>query len=99
MATPRPIRNSTPGPGAVSRCYKATCAVCGRTDIYDGHDKQNDIWPQLRENGWKQTTRLTEDDRRHWICPTHHEPGSYKVFRDKEQDRIEIGPGDVHGLG
>lgn len=45
-----------------------------------------------------QTTRLTEDDSRHWICSKHHEPGSYKIWRDKENERIEVGPGDVPGL-
>jgi hypothetical protein len=28
----------------------------------------------------------------------HHEPGSYKVYRDKEIQRVELGPGDVPGL-
>lgn len=99
-ATPRPMRNSTPGPGALTRCYKAVCAVCERTDIVDAHDKSHDAGPQLRDLGWKETTRLTEGDSRHWICPKHHEPGSYKVYRDKEADhRVELGPGDVGGLG
>jgi hypothetical protein len=91
--------NSTPGPGALTRCYKATCAVCGRTEIVDAHDKEQDAEPELRDLGWKETTRLTDGSSRHWICPVHHEPGSYKIWRDKEQDRTEIGPGDVHGLG
>jgi hypothetical protein len=30
-------------PGAVTRCYKTMCAVCGRTDIYEGHDKERDV--------------------------------------------------------
>lgn len=99
MGKPRPILNSTPGPGALTRCYKATCAICDRVDIVDGHDKETDAAPQLRELGWMQTTKLTEDDRRHWICVKHHEPGSYKVYRDKEAEhRIELGPGDVRGL-
>ncbi|MCS3679363.1 hypothetical protein GGP72_003323 [Salinibacter ruber] len=93
-----PVRKATASPGAVTRCYKAMCAVCGRTDIYDGHDKERDVWPQLREHGWKQTTRLTEGGSRHWICAKHHEPGSYKVYRDKEIQRVELGPGDVPGL-
>ena len=99
-STPRhgPVRKATARPGAITRCYKAMCAVCGRTDIYDGHDKERDVWPQLREHGWKQTTRLTEDDSRHWICAKHHEPGSYKVYRDKEIQRVELGSGDVPGL-
>lgn len=97
---PRPMINATPGPGAVTRCYKATCAICQRVEIVDAHDKENDAHPVLRENGWKQTRKLTDDDRRHWICPKHHEPGSYKVYRDKEADRpVELGPGDVYGLG
>lgn len=92
--------NSTPGPGALTRCYKATCAVCRRTQVVDAHDKNHDAEPQLRDLGWKETTRLTEDDRRHWICPQHHEAGSYKVYRDKEaENRVELGPGDVRGLG
>jgi O-methyltransferase involved in polyketide biosynthesis len=98
-AKPRPIRNSTPGYGTLTRCYKAVCAVCKRTEIVDGHDKDHDAEPQLRDRGWKETTRLTEDDRRHWICPKHHEPGSYKVFLDKNDARHELGPGDVGGLG
>ena len=93
-----PIRNATSRPGAVTRCYKAMCAVCGRTDIYDGHDKERDVWPKLRQHGWKQTKQLTEGDTRHWICSKHHEPGSYKVYRDKETRREELGPGDVPGL-
>jgi len=101
-AQPRPILNSTPGPGALTRCYKATCAVCKKTQTVDAHDKNHDAEPQLRDLGWKETTRLTEDDSRHWICPKHHEPGSYKVFVDKENARQEVGPGkpaSVHGLG
>jgi hypothetical protein len=97
-STHGPVRKATARPGAVTRCYKAMCAVCGRTDIYDGHDKERDVWPQLREHGWKQTTRLTEGGSRHWICAKHHEPGSYKVYRDKEIQRVELGPGDVPGL-
>lgn len=99
-ASPRSIRNATPGPGALTRCYKATCAVCQRTQIIDAHDKDRDAEPQLRSLGWRETTRLTDDDRRHWICPQHHEPGSYRVYRDKESgQRVELGPGDVPGLG
>jgi hypothetical protein len=99
-ARPRPKLNSTPGPGALTRCYKATCAVCRRTQVVDAHDKDQDAAPQLRDLGWKQTTRLTESDSRHWICAQHHEAGSYKVYRDKENEhRIELGPGDVRGLG
>ena len=99
-AKKRPMRNSTPGPGALTRCYKAMCAVCRRTQIVDAHDKDHDAEPQLRELGWKETTRLTEGDTRHWICSQHHESGSYKVFRDKEnRHRVEIGLGDVRGLG
>lgn len=99
-ATPRPMRNSTPGPGALTRCYRCECAVCGRVDHVNAHDKNHDAEPVLRNNGWKETTRLTEDDSRHWICPQHHEPGSYKVYRDKENEhRVELGPDDVHGLG
>ena len=96
---PQPPRNAIPTPGSVTRCYKAMCAICARIDIYDGHDKERDIWPQLREHGWMQTTRLTEDDSRHWICSKHHEPGSYKIYRDKENERVELGPGDVSDLG
>jgi hypothetical protein len=96
----RPMLNSTPGPGALTRCYKATCAVCKRTEIVDAHDKRNDAVPQLQDLGWKRTTKLTDSDSRHWICPAHHEPGSYKVYRDKENEhRVELGPGDVRGLG
>lgn len=99
-AGPRPILNSTPGPGALTRCYRAVCAVCKREEIVDAHDKSSDAAPVLQDLGWRQTTRLTESNSRHWICPAHHEPGSYKVYRDKETDqRIELGPGDVRGLG
>lgn len=63
-----------------------------------GHGKERDVWPQLRDHGWKQTTRLTEGDTRHWICSTCHQVGSYKVYRDKEPRREELGPGDVPGL-
>jgi len=56
------------------------------------------VWPHLRRHGWKQTKQLTEDDTRHWICSTCREPGSYKVYRDKEIQREELGPGDVPGL-
>jgi len=98
--TKRPIRNSTPGYGTLTRCYKAVCAVCKRTQIVDAHDKNHDAEPQLRELGWKETTRLTDGDSRHWICPQHHEPGSYKVYRDVEHEhRIELGPEDVQSLG
>jgi len=90
---PRPIQNSTPGYGTLTRCYKAVCAVCKRTETVDAHDKTRDAEPQLRELGWKQTTKLTEDESRHWICSKHHEPNSYKVFVDKENARQEIGPG------
>lgn len=99
-ARPRAKMNSTPGPGAVTRCYKATCAICRQTQIVDAHDKETDAWPQLRDLGWRQTTRLTESDSKHWICPQHHESGSYKIYRNKEHEqRIELGPGDVRGLG
>lgn len=99
MATPRPIRNATPGPGALTRCYKAVCAICGETAIVDAHDKHHDAEPLLREQGWRETTRLTDDDRRHWICPKHHE-GGYKIFRDVEAENpVEVGPDDVFGLG
>jgi hypothetical protein len=95
----RPMLNSTPAPGELTRCYKATCGVCGRTQTVDAHDRRNDAWPQLRDLGWKETTRLTEDDSRHWICPAHHEPGSYKVYHDKKNDRREVEPGEIRGLG
>lgn len=95
---PRLIDNATPAPGALTRCYKASCAVCSRTQIVDAHDKENDAWPQLRDLGWRRTTRLTEGGDRHWICSKHHEPGSYAVYRDKDaENRIELGPGDVKG--
>lgn len=40
--------------------------------------KERDVWPQLREHGWEQTTQLTDDGSRHWICAACHEPESYK---------------------
>jgi hypothetical protein len=43
-------------------------------------------------------TRLTEDGSQHWICAVRREPGSYKVYRDKEIQRVEFGPGDVPSL-
>lgn len=94
----RPLDNASPAPGALTRCYKATCAVCKRTQVVDAHDKNHDAEPELRDLGWKETTRLTDGNRRHWICPSHHEPGSYKVYKDKENERVELGPGDVQGL-
>lgn len=75
--------------------------MCKRTETVDAHDKRKDAEPQLRELGWKETTRLTEGKSRHWVCPKHHEPNSYKIFVDKENARQEIGPGkaaSVRGL-
>lgn len=98
--TARPIRNATPAPGALTRCYKAICAICNRVEIVDAHDKERDAWPEIRDLGWRQTTRLTKSDDRYWICPKHHESGSYKIYRDKEaENRVELGPGDMPDLG
>lgn len=98
--SPGPILSATPRPGALTRCYKATCAICRRTQTVDANDKDHDAKPQLRDLGWKETTHLTEDDHRHWICPKHRESGSYKIYRDKEAERrVELGPGDVQSIG
>jgi len=94
----RKAPNATPGPGALTRCYKATCAICERIEIVDAHDKESGAAPHLRDLGWTQTSKLTADDRRHWVCPKHHEPGSYKLYWDKEQDRTEVGEGDLPDL-
>ncbi len=81
------------------RCYKAMCAVCRQIEIVDGYDKTHDAEPNLRELGWKKTTRLTEGDSQHWICPLHHEPGSSAVYLNiKASELLELGPGDMPGL-
>lgn len=80
--------------GQLERCHRATCAVCKREETIP-HRRKEAAAQHLRDLGWKQTTRLSRGERRLWICPVHHESGSYAIYRDKETDRTELGAGDI----
>ena len=69
-------------------CFQ--CLLCGRTDYFQGSEPL--AVEDARKAGWKHTTKATEDDGRDWICVKHHEPGSYKIFWDKEKNRREVDP-------
>lgn len=75
--------------GKMQRAYVVRCAICGRTDIYPGHNKNRDhgAGAEARDMGWKRTSQLGEDGERLWICAKHHEPNSYALYVDKENDR------------
>jgi len=74
-----------------------TCAIYRREETVPQHRKERAA-EHLREIGWKQTVRLTKEDKRLWICLIHHEPGSYAVYRDKETDRTRLGANDLPDL-
>lgn len=86
-------------PGALIRCYVVRCAVCEKKKLTlpGANNKDDEAEPTLRKGGWRETRKLTEDDSRHWVCPIHTKEGSYAVYKTDDY-RIELGPGDVHGL-
>lgn len=79
--------------GRMERAYMVRCAICGRTDTYPAHNKgrqSGGAAEQAERSGWKQTSQLGEDGERLWVCSKHHEPGSYRLWIDKEMDRTEV---------
>lgn len=89
--------------GDSTRCYKFCCAICGRTDVFEGHHLESTSGTgaanAARSMAWKQTTQLTHDDSRHWICAKHYKDGgSYYLYDDAEKswsERKRIRPGDL----
>lgn len=87
--------NETVDLGRMVRAYVVRCAICGRTDVYPAHNKGRQAGgaaEQAERSGWKRTSQLGEDGERLWVCSKHHEPGSYKLWVDKEMDRTEVRP-------
>jgi hypothetical protein len=78
-------------PGKMVRAYVVRCAICGRTDVYPGHNKGRDhgAGAEARDMGWMRTSQLGEKGERLWVCAKHHEPNSYSLYVDKENDRRE----------
>ena len=66
------------------------CPVCGRTEVQDEEAwKATEI---LVENGWQWTTKITESDNWHLVCPKHYRgPSSRTILVDAETDPTRVG--------
>ena len=77
--------------GRMERAYVVRCAICGRKEVYPGHNKgrKDGAAAEAEGMGWKKTSQIGPDGDRLWVCSKHHEPNSYALYVDKDHDRRE----------
>jgi uncharacterized Zn finger protein (UPF0148 family) len=69
----------------------AQCPVCGRKETIEAEKRT--AKERLKEMGWRETSKIPRPGRM-LVCPRHVEPNSYKIWLDKEHNRVEWKPAE-----